>query len=127
MKLWTFALIAWLLFPVTASAASTCREAPDAPAMQHCADAIFDLQPDAYDEDCYTLGEVVRRLASLHQYGGDMSEYIDGLVKNGVDPDKIASYRHIASDIAASPRLLTEDDREFAIEYHVEHYLALCS
>lgn len=78
------------------------------------------------DEDCYTLGEVVRRLASLHQYGDDMHAFIDGLVQNGIDADKIESYRRIASDIAASPRLLTEEDREFAIEYHVEHYQTLC-
>lgn len=81
---------------------------------------------DDYDEHCYTLGQVVRQLATLHQYGGDADEFISGLVVNGVSKDEIASYRQIASDIAASPRLITEPDREYAIEYQVQFYEALC-
>lgn len=105
-----------------------CRAKLARERVAHLSEVAGIYGPDevSLDEDCYTLGEVVRRLASLHQYGGDMHEYIEGLVQNGIDAGKIESYRRIASDIAASPKLLTEEDREFAIEYHVDHYQTLC-
>jgi hypothetical protein len=90
----------------------------------HAQDADAEIEP--WDEECYTLSQVVRQLATLHQYGGDADAFISGLVANGVAKDKIISYRRIAADIATSPVLISEPDREYAIDYHVEFYEALC-
>lgn len=79
-----------------------------------------------YDEQCQTLAEVTRAIADSHQYGGDDGSFFDELRKNGVTEETIARYAKIQDEIAQSPRLLTEDERAYIIDYQVEYYERQC-
>lgn len=79
-----------------------------------------------YDEQCHALAEVTRAMADAHQYGGDDDSLFEELRKNGVTEGTIARYAAIKDEIAQSPRLLTEDERAYIIDYQVEYYEARC-
>lgn len=108
---------------------AACRETLTNERVKHLIDIGQTYGADDggdYDEACHTLTEVVRRLADMHQYGGEANEFISSLRENGVNETLLSDYARIAAEIAESPRLLTEQDREFAVEYQIAIHTAHC-
>lgn len=75
---------------------------------------------------CEDWMEAARRMADLHQYGGDLTEVLRDLEARGFPEEALSRFREMRAEILQAPRLLGPEERDFAIADLLERLRPRC-